>query len=65
MNNLRRIRRLKDFTQYELSRKTQIPQSTLSLIERGYQLPSLKMQRKISRVLRCKVEKVFPDKYNK
>ena len=60
MSNLRKIRRTQEVSQYELSRKTQIPQSTLSLIERGYKEPSLKMKKKISIALGCKIERVFP-----
>ena len=60
VNSLRGIRRSMEMSQYELSRKTQIPQSTLSLIERFYKEPSLKMKRNISRALDCQVEDVFP-----
>ena len=65
MNNLRRIRRLKEITQYELSIKTQIPQSVLSLVERFYKKPSLKMKRKVSKALGSKIEEIFPDENKK
>ena len=60
MNNLRSLRRLKDKTQYELWRKTGIPQSSLSLIEREFMEPNKAMKKKISRALGCTVEEVFP-----
>jgi len=62
MNYVRIIRRLKDMTQYELSNKTQIPQSSLSLIERFYKQPNHKMKKKISRALGSPIEEIFPQK---
>ncbi len=62
MNKVRVIRRSKDLSQYELSGRTRIPQSTLSLIERFYKNPSQKMKRKISSALGCELSKVFPEK---
>jgi len=61
MNNVRRIRRKKDMTQYELSKKTRIAQSSLSLIERLYKHPNRKMKKRISRTLGYPIKKVFPE----
>lgn len=65
MNNLRRIRREQEMSQHELSRKTWIPQSTLSLIERFYQKPSQQMKKKISNALGDRLEVVFPEEDRK
>jgi len=62
MNNLRKKRRLLDITQNQLSLKTQIPQSTISLVERGFKIPDLKMKHKISKALKCKVQEIFSEK---
>ena len=61
MNHVRRIRRDRDMTQYELSKRTQIPQFSLSLIERFFKKPSLKMMRKISSALGCPIKEIFPE----
>ena len=61
MNNVRRIRRQKDMTQYDLSKKTRIPQSSLSLIERLYKHPNRKMKKRISRTLGYPIKNVFPE----
>jgi len=60
MNQVRALRRSKDISQYELSRRTKIPQSTLSLIERFYKIPNAKMKRRISTALGCELRKAFP-----
>ena len=62
MNHVRRIRRLEDMTQYDLSRKTKISQSSLSLIERFYKQPNHKIKKKISRALSYPIEEIFPEK---
>lgn len=64
MNYVRRIRRDKEMTQYELSKKTKISQSSLSLIERFYKQPNHKMKKKISRALSYPIEDIFPEKKN-
>jgi len=60
MNNLRKIRRLKDMSQYELGRRTKLAQSVLSLIENGFKDPDKRMKTQLSRALECTVEEVFP-----
>jgi transcriptional regulator with XRE-family HTH domain len=61
MNNLRKIRRLKDITQYELCQKAGIAQSSLSLIERGYRNPDRKMKKRLSSALKCRIDELFPE----
>lgn len=60
MNTVRSIRRLKDLTQYDLWKKTRIPQSSISLIERGFISPNEKSKKKISKALGVRIEEVFP-----
>jgi DNA-binding XRE family transcriptional regulator len=60
MSNFRSLRRLKNITQYQLWRKTGIPQSSISLIEREFIKPNKAIKKKISRALGCTVEEVFP-----
>ena len=61
MNLVRTLRRSKEISQYELERRTRIAQSSLSLIERGYKEPTLKMKRRISKALGCELIDVFPE----
>jgi len=58
---LREARFFKGLNQWDISVKTGIPQSKLSLIERGYIDPKEEEKRKIAKVLGCKVTEVFPD----
>jgi ribosome-binding protein aMBF1 (putative translation factor) len=58
---LREARFFKGLNQWDISIKTGIPQSKLSLIERGYVDPRKDEKRKIAKVLGCKVVEVFPE----
>ena len=58
---LREARFFKGLNQWDISVKTGIPQSKLSLIERGYIDPKEEEKRKIAKVLGCKVTEMFPD----
>ena len=58
---LREARFFRGLNQWDISVKTGIPQSKLSLIERGYVDPKKDEKRKIAKVLGCKVSEVFPD----
>ena len=60
MNNIRRVRRHKDITQHELSRRTTIPQSSLSLIERYYMQPTELHKEAIAKALNVKKSQLFP-----
>jgi len=57
---LREARFFKGLNQWDISVKTGIPQSKLSLIERGYVNPKEDEKRRIAKVLGCKVEEIFP-----
>lgn len=57
--NVRRKRRLKDFSQEQLAEKLGIHRTYMSFIERGLRNPSLLMIFKISRVLKIKLPELF------
>jgi len=57
---LREARFFKGLNQWDISVKTGIPQSKLSLIERGYVDPKEEEKKKIAKALGCKVEDIFP-----
>ena len=59
--NLREARFFKNFNQYDISVKTGISQSKLSLIERGYVNPREDEKKKIAKVLGCKVMDIFSE----
>ena len=59
--NLKAARFFKGFNQWDIAVRTGISQSSLSLIERGYKVPSDDEKKKLSRVLGRKVEEIFPD----
>ena len=58
---LREARFFKGLNQWDISVKTGIPQSKLSLIERGYIDPREDEKKKIAKVLSCKVMDIFPE----
>ena len=58
---LREARFFRGLNQWDISVKKGIPQSKLSLSERGYVDPKKDEKRKIAKVLGCKVSEVFPD----
>ena len=60
MNKIRSVRRQKNLTQYDLCKKTKIPQSSLSLIERFYKEPTLKMKKRIAKALDSELHDLFP-----
>jgi len=47
-------------SQWDISVKTGIPQSKLSLIENGYVVPKDEEKEKIATALNCSVEEIFP-----
>lgn len=61
---LREIRFLKGLNQYDLSLKTGISQSRISLIENGYANPKKEEKKKIAKVLHTPVDKLFGDNGN-
>lgn len=57
--NVRRKRRLLDFTQEQLAEKLDVHRTYMSFIERGLRNPSLLMLFKISRALKIKLPELF------
>ena len=62
--NLKEARFFRGLNQWDISVKTGIPQSRISLIERGYVDPKEGEKRKIAKALNHKVETVFPETKN-
>jgi transcriptional regulator with XRE-family HTH domain len=56
--NLRRIRRAKDITQEELSKKTGIHQTHISHYERGERKPSFDNLLSLSQALNCTIDEL-------
>ena len=61
ISKLKKSRFEKNITQWELSRRSHVPQSKISLIESGYIIPSDLEKKQLSRALKCRVEDIFPD----
>ena len=59
--NLKVARTKAMMSQLELSIKTQMSQTDLSLIERGLKVPTEIQVEKIADVLQVKIEEIFPD----
>ena len=58
---LREIRFYRGFSQYDITLRTGIPQSKISLIERGYVQPGDDEKERIAKALKCRVGEVFPE----
>ena len=58
---LKEARFFKGLNQWDISVKTGIPQSKLSLIERGYVDPKKDEKKKIAKALGYKVTDIFPE----
>jgi transcriptional regulator with XRE-family HTH domain len=58
--NLKLARTKAKMSQLELSIRTQMSQTDLSLIERGLKFPTRKQARKIAEVLHVNVNEIFP-----
>ena len=59
--SLREIRFYKGLSQYDITLRTGIPQSKISLIERGYVQPGDDEKERIAKALKCRVGEVFPE----
>lgn len=57
-NNIRKIRRDRDITQVELSKKTGISQVAISNYETGNQKPGLDNLIKLSEALKCTIDEL-------
>ncbi|MBA7541520.1 hypothetical protein ES705_33834 [subsurface metagenome] len=60
ISKVRRMRRKKGLTQYQLAVRTKIHVSTLSRIENGYRPGDEDLQKKLARALSCKVSELWP-----
>ncbi len=58
---LREARFFKGLNQWDISVRTGIPQSKISLFERGYLSPKEEEKKKIAKALNCRVTDIFPD----
>ncbi len=61
--NLKLARTKAKMSQLELSIKTQVSQTDLSLIERGLKFPSRDNAKKIAEVLQIDINEIFPDSF--
>ena len=59
INNLEKIRKLKNITQQELSISAEVSRKSINAIENGVYIPSTMLALKIARILNCKVEDIF------
>jgi len=57
---LKEARFFKGLNQWDISLKTGIPQSKISLFENGYLKPKKYEKRQIAKALGCKVRDIFP-----
>jgi len=60
-NRVKEARFFEKKTQLDLSIKAGIDHATISRIERGYQIPSEKQQRKLAKALNRDIDWLFPD----
>jgi len=58
MNRLEVIRKIKGLVQWDIVKNTGIPQTTISLVERGHKRPTQKMKEKIAMALGVGVEDI-------
>ena len=57
-SRLRLERLQKELSQYQLERRTGIAQARLSLLERGFRVPTVEEQAKLADALGCSVEEI-------
>ena len=62
MNQLKKIRTLKEMSQFDLRIATGIHQSRISLMENDYVVPRDDEKKKIAKVLKTSVKALFPAK---
>ena len=61
MKDLKIQRAIRGFTQFDIFLKAGIAQSRLSLIENGYLIPKDEEKLKLAKVLKCRIEDIFPE----
>lgn len=59
--NIKAERNRKDLTQFELAEKVNVSESTISLIERGLQTPSVFLVYDIAKILNININDLFKD----
>ena len=59
--NIKAERNRKGLTQFQLSEKVQVSESTISLIERGLQTPSIFLVYDIAKVLNININELLKD----
>lgn len=60
-NNVREYRARRGLTQEEVALITELAKSTISDIERGSKNPSVKVAKKLAKVLHCTVDELLKD----
>jgi transcriptional regulator with XRE-family HTH domain len=61
MNNLKKIRALRNLTQYELARQTGLSQTRIWLIEKEYRPPSPEIEDRLAACMRVDPKDIFSD----
>lgn len=59
MNMVKKRRFELGFSQYEVEKLSGIPQSRISLIEKGYRQPSMEEKKKLAKTLRAEIQELF------
>ena len=59
LNNLQSLRKVKGFTQQELSERADVSRKSINAIENGIYVPSTVLALKIALTLECSVEDLF------
>lgn len=60
-NKLKEIRNSKNISGYELARKVNVTHSLIYMIENGTRNPSIKLAKKIAKVLNTSIDEIFFD----
>jgi transcriptional regulator with XRE-family HTH domain len=59
MNMVKKRRFELGFSQYEVEKLSGIPQSRISLIEKGYREPSMEEKKRLAKTLRAEIQELF------
>lgn len=59
-NNLAKIRVLRDFSQRELAKRSDIAAATVCLIETGKTFPQDRTKKRLAEALGCSINEIFP-----
>ncbi len=61
LSPLRKARLLRELSIYDVHQKTGVDTAKISLIERGYKIPSEAEKKRLAKALKTRVEEVFPE----